>query len=80
MNSVETLLQILNFDFLPLFVCPALSQDAGQWPLAIIPGQLCDHNGKQLIHSQPFCTHRSVLFFTFSQVFNTLHEMLSTLL
>ena len=42
--------------------------------------QQCSHEGKQLIHLQPFCTQTVILFFTFSSVFNTLHEIANTLL
>ena len=36
--------------------------------------------GDQLIHLQPFCTHTTILFFTFSTVFNNLHKVFSILL
>lgn len=41
-------------------------------------GQLHDHEGQQLIHLQPFCTHTTIL--AFSIVFNKLHETFNTLL
>lgn len=47
-----------------------LSPDAGQRQRAIALSHPCDHEGKQLILLQPFCTGTTILFFTFSGVFN----------
>ena len=32
--------------------------------------QLCDHEGEQPIHLKPPCVQTTILFFTFSTVFN----------
>lgn len=69
----------LNFDswsFPRLAICGMiLSCDAGQWQWATAPSQWCDHKGKQSIILQPFCTHITILFYTFSTVFNKLCEL-----
>lgn len=42
------------------------------------PRQPQDHEGKQRIHLQPFCTHTTILFFTFSTALHKLHEIFNT--
>ena len=71
MHSVETILYILNFDlslagdiwYNPLSLCWAAGSEHSS-PSA------SNHEGKQPIHLQPFCTQTTILFFTFSIVFN----------
>lgn len=41
--------------------------------------QPSDHKNQQLKHIQPFCTHTTVLFVTFSTVFAELHELFNRL-
>ena len=68
-----------NFEFWSfpgLVICDMkLPGDPGHWQWASAPSQACDHEGKQLINVQPFCTHATILLFTFSTVFNKLHDI-----
>lgn len=76
------LVEIFEFCSFPRLAicCTMFSLDVEQ-EQATTPSQLCDHKGKQAIHVQSFCVHTIMLFFfTFSTVFNKLHEILSTLL
>lgn len=43
-----------------------LPHDAEMWQRAAAPSQAWDHEGEQLTHLQPFCTHTVFLFFTLS--------------
>ena len=80
MHSVETILQILHFDFPQLAICGTiLSCDAGQWQQITAPIQPCHYEGKELTLLQPFCIHKTILFFTFRTVFNKLHDTVNTL-
>ena len=47
-----------------------ISSDAGEWQWDAVLSQPCSHEGKQ-----SFCTHAAILFFTFTTVFNKLHEI-----
>ena len=72
MHSVETVLQILIF---------SQASDMGYDTLGrAAPSRPHDHKDQQLIHVQPFCTQTTILFFTFSRVFNPLREMVNPLL
>lgn len=80
MNSVETLLLSLNLDLSP---GSNMWYDTlvGCWAIAAAaPCQPHAHGRTQQIHLQPFWTHTTILIFTFSAVFNKLHEMFHTLL
>jgi len=57
-----------------------LPRDVGQWQGDPDPSQPQDHEDKQPIRLQSFCTHTIIQFFTFSTVFNKLHDILSTLI
>ena len=58
------------WSFSGLVMCDVtLSPDAGQWQRQL---PVSNHEGKQ----QSVCTQTSILFFTFSAVFNKLHETL----
>ena len=75
-QSVENLLGILNFELFTL--CGViLSHDVPPWQHPHWPH---DPEGKNLMHSEPFCAHTAVLFFTSRTIFTKLHEMFSTLL
>ena len=56
----------MNFEFRSfprLVTCgTVLSLGAGQWQRATAPSQLCDHEGKQLMHLQPLCFSLSVQY------------------
>ena len=77
----KTVLWILNFDL-------SWAKDIQSDPLSWCWAAAGSHNsqsatrsqGEQLIHFQPCCTETTTLFFTFSTVFNKLHEILNTLL
>ena len=53
---------------------------AGQRQPARAPSRWLDHKGKQPIHLQPFCTHTTIWLFSFSAVFNKLHDLLNIIL
>ena len=57
-----------------------LSCDPRQSQKATAPIPPRDHEGQQQICLQPFWTSMAILLFTFSTVFNKLHEIFSTLL
>ena len=67
----------LNFEFWSspglVIWSTLLSSDAGQCHCA-------EHEGEQLLYLEPFCTCTTILFFTFSTVFNKLHEIFNSLL
>ena len=74
---------ILNFEFWSFprrAICSMIrSHDIGQQQWASALSWPHNHEGKQLVHLQPFCTYRTILVFTFSTVFNKLHEIFNTL-
>ena len=45
-----------------------------------IPLSNSHHEGKRLIHLQTFCTHTSILLFTFSVTFNKSREIFNTVI
>lgn len=66
---VETTLWILAFSWASDMWYYTLSWC---WAVATSQGSRSakNHMGDQLIHLQPFCTHTTIVFFTFSTVFN----------
>lgn len=57
-------------------ICSAiLSPEAGQWQRASAPSQPRDHEGNPLIHLKSFCNRTTMLVFTFSTIFNKLHDI-----
>ena len=75
-QSVENLFGILNSELFML--CGMiLSHDVPPWQHPHWPH---DPEGKNLMHSEPFCAQTAVLFFTSRTIFTKLHEMFSTLL
>lgn len=75
-QSVENLFGILNSELFML--CGMiLSHDVPPWQH---PHWTHDPEGKNLMHSEPFCAQTAVLFFTSRTIFTKLHEMFSTLL
>ena len=66
----------LNFElFLGQQYTVRYSHDAGQQQQAAAPSQPRDQGCKQPIHLQQFCTHTTILCFTFSVVFKGLCEI-----
>ena len=81
MRSVETILQILTFDFSwAQDMQYTLSHDAGQWHWATTHSQSNHHKGKQPIHLTTILYHAAILFFTFGAVFDKLYEIFNVLL
>ena len=58
--------QIWKFEFWPSsrpVICPMIvCHDAGQWQVSAAPHQPHDHEVKQPIHVQPFCTCTNIAF------------------
>ena len=81
MVQICTFSRNLEFwSFHKLIICNMIfSHDAGQCPWAGVPSQPQDHESKPPICLQQFCTQTTRLFFTFSIVFNKLHEIFNTL-
>ena len=80
MHSVEIVLWIVIVDLFPGLAIfnEILSYDASQRQPASAPNQPRDHESEQPIHLQPFCTPITILFLTFSIVFNKSHEIFNT--
>ena len=77
MHSIDSVLRILIFSWVGDMWSDIFSRC---WAATAAPSQLCEHSCEQSIYLQPFWTHTTILFFTFSTVFNKSHEISNTLL
>ena len=68
MHSIDSVLRILIFSWVGDMWSDIFSRC---WAATAAPSQLCEHSCEQSIYLQPFWTHTTILFFTFSTVFNT---------